>query len=677
MDSLETLKNPTRIHFEIVIRDLLRFQTARNSEAATNNSKSSAEFQNVCRQEAQFVFASIQGLLKRMKELKLISPNAIMSIMDYFKNQNQFQAVIQTYDMYCAICDSQSSGKTLSSDRSTIVKGHTIALEAYFALQDLSKATSLFRQLKERGEIDGYVLHIFMKNMIKMGHEEAALEAYDSFTSPSSSSKNTRRNVPEPVYSLLMATLVGQNNLGAASEVWNEMVAQGYPPTSSHIALFIKGYGIRLNDLTRARDCFESAFRLGVVPDAYLYNALINVYMRNHQYKEALFIYDEMKAKGVQPDVATECLVVNIYSLLGKEKEMLSSFDMYLMIASRSRSSPAGHRILSGRAIVPIIDFYAKRDNYGKVFEYIHLLEDGNRESVSQRSFDEKLLENLSGNKSSFSTVTPASLVSKEDREAPVAGKMNNQNRLPFDSTPRAQAVLLDLEIAHERVLRSLYRNQMNKSLIDGYVELLLERGKIAHSPTTVFPILWNSYMNFLITSKQFQKLRAFFYNVVLERGVPSQRNYLTFIKGMYKLGDQTECIKGLRAMLDKGFVPSKEYFRLAKAVEVMKYRIIRSHSEMNKAAKEKRMYRKLRKRELDSRAKLVSEAKMGRWIEKTRSQGLSASRIRLNLAALKRRTGRNLQRRARKRGGQMVTRLIRRRKTIFSQLEALYPKHT
>ena len=74
---------------------------------------------------------------------------------------------------------------------------------------------------------------------------------------------------------------------------------------------------------------------------------------------------------------------------------------------------------------------------------------------------------------------------------------------------------------------------------------------------------------------------------------------------------------------------------------------------------------------------KLVSEAKMGRWVEKTRSQGLSAGRIRLNLAALKRRTGRDLQRRARKRGGQEVTRLIRRRKAIFSRLEALYPKQT
>ena len=674
MESFETLKNPTRIHFEIVIRDLLRFQTARNSEAATNDS---ADFQNVCRQDAQFVFASIQGLLKRMKELKLISPYAILSIMDYFKNQNQFQAVIQTYEMYSPIWDCKSSGKPLPLDKSTTVKGRTIALEAYFSLQDISKATSLYRQLEERGEIDGHVLHIFMKNLIKMGHEEAALEAYDSFTSSCSSSKNSRRNVPEPVYSLLMATLVGQNNLGAASEVWNEMVAQGYPPTSSHIALFIKGYGIRLNDLTRARDCFDSAFRLGVVPDAFLYNALINVYMRNDQYKEALVIYDEMKAKGVQPDVATECLIVKIYSLLGKEKEMLSSFDAYLMTASRSRCSPGGNR-LSGRAIIPIIDFYAKKDNYGKVFEYIHLLEDGNRESVSQISFDEKLLENLSSDKSSFSTVATTPLVSSKGYpEESVAGKMNHQHRLPFDSTPRAQAVLLDLEIAHERVLRSLYRNQMNKSLIDGYVELLLERGKIAHSPTTVFPILWNSYMNFLITTKQFQKLRTFFYNVVLERGVPSQRDYLTFIKGMCKLGDQTECIKWLRVVLDKGFVPSSEYFRLAKAVEVLKHRIIRSHSEMNKTAKEKSLYRKLRRRELESRAKLVSEAKMGRWVEKTRSQGLSAGRIRLNLAALKRRTGRDLQRRARKRGGQEVTRLIRRRKAIFSRLEALYPKQT
>jgi hypothetical protein len=312
------------------------------------------------------------------------------------------------------------------------------------------------------------------------------------------------------------------------------------------------------------------------------------------------------------------------------------------------------------------------------VFEYIHLLEDGIQNNRSQITFSQNLLETLSGKQSDSSSIPHESsplLPGSEQKDTAIVAKKEKLVRLPFSSAPRA--VLLDLELAHERVLRSLYRDRMNKGLVDGYMELLLERGKTFNSSTTIFPILWDSYMNYLVSSKQYKKLRSFFYNVVVKRSEPTQRNCLTFIKGMFKLGDRKECIKWLRFILENGFVPSAPYFKLAKAVEVMKYRIIQSHADMSKATRENGAYRKLRKRALRRKARLVREAKISKWMKMIRSEGMSANRIRLRLLTLKRRTSLDLQKRARRRGGPVVTRLIRRRKAIFSNLEALYPKQS
>ena len=580
MEAFHILQNPKLVHYDMVIRDLIKSTRtsdvddgyAHDDQKKTkwNNKKKGVLIQNQNNQK--YAMEQISNLLVQLrKHQDGVHPKILFTIMNFFKFQKQYKTVVNIFETWTNLWSLPSQITPQSFD----IKGLTVALESYFALQDVTKALNVFSKIEKHNQVDGHVLYIMMKNLIKCEFSELALKIYDNYTNPASGTLSIRK-IPLQVYELLMSTFASKSDLGAASAIWTKMVDSGYQPTSKHFSIFIRGYGSIMGDMVKAKDVFASAFRAGIKPDSYMYNALIHGYIRNNRLEKALELYNEMKSKAVQPDKATEANLIKIYSLIGMEEEMLSAFERYKNLSNnKSFSFPFTANQInpaqsSGFAINPIIKYYAKRDQYSKMFEYISLLE---KIPKTDEGFLEEFKDSLFPDTKSLKLTDKNNelIDSMVDLEPNVNVKEPNVNvKEPLFSSP--PSLLLDREIAHDIVLRSLYEHKVNNNMIDAYVKLLMEK---EHSSSVNFPLLCDSYMHHLIRNKQFQKLRIFFFNKVLKKcNHATQRLYLTFVKGMYRQGDQEECNRWLKVILDMGFTPGSRYFELANKVAVMRYRI-------------------------------------------------------------------------------------------------------
>jgi pentatricopeptide repeat protein len=91
----------------------------------------------------------------------------------------------------------------------------------------------------------------------------------------------------------------------------DRLVAAGCTPSPDAFATMILNMRDTTDDATVAVEMFTEAKRLGVVPNAFLYNTLISRLSRARRATDALAYFDEMRRQGVEPTAVTFGSMIN------------------------------------------------------------------------------------------------------------------------------------------------------------------------------------------------------------------------------------------------------------------------------------------------------------------------------------------------------------------------------
>ncbi|ORX87358.1 TPR-like protein [Basidiobolus meristosporus CBS 931.73] len=128
-------------------------------------------------------------------------------------------------------------------------------------------------------------------------------------------------------FSSLIHAYVKCADMDRAQILFSQLLRSRIKPDMMIFNILINGYAKR-HQMQKALDTLSQAIRMGCSPNCETYNGLIDGYCKSGNFTQALAMYREMKAKRIPENSHTFSIIMNCFSRLGENEEVLRIWEV-------------------------------------------------------------------------------------------------------------------------------------------------------------------------------------------------------------------------------------------------------------------------------------------------------------------------------------------------------------
>ncbi|CAH2037853.1 unnamed protein product [Thlaspi arvense] len=176
---------------------------------------------------------------------------------------------------------------------------HSMVIKGLIAAGRKEEAEAFYESLEHRKSRENDAS--FIKGYCEAGRLDQAFERFTRLDFP----------LPKNVYFTLFTSLCAEDDhIGKAQYLVERMWKLGVEPGKSMYGKLI-GAWCRVNKVRNAQQFLRCLDGREIVPDLFTYTTMINTYCRKNKLKEAYTLFKDMKRRGIKPDVVTYTVLLN------------------------------------------------------------------------------------------------------------------------------------------------------------------------------------------------------------------------------------------------------------------------------------------------------------------------------------------------------------------------------